>query len=65
MPTVLPNVWLAHEAEDRCRTRSLIKTPDRISERPPRGGLSVLGSGACMIAYLFGLNVTWSGYSTD
>ena len=31
---------LAQEAEGCC-CRSLIKTPDRISERPPRGGLSV------------------------
>jgi len=31
---------LAQEAEG-CRSR-LSKTPDRISERPPRGGLSVL-----------------------
>ena len=32
---------LAQEAEERCY-RSLIKTPNRISEGPPRGGLSVL-----------------------
>ena len=31
---------LAQEAEGRCY-RGLIKTPDRISERPPRGGLSL------------------------
>ena len=37
--TVLPN-WLAREAEKRRCYRSLIETPDRISERPPRGGLS-------------------------
>jgi hypothetical protein len=31
--------------EAECRySRSLIKTPDRISERPPRGGLSALGN---------------------
>jgi hypothetical protein len=28
-------------AESVCGCRRLIKTPDRISERPPRGGLSV------------------------
>jgi hypothetical protein len=33
------SVRLAQEAESR--RSCLIKTPDRISERPPRGGLSV------------------------
>jgi hypothetical protein len=32
---------LAQETEERCCTRSrLIKTPDRISEKPQRGGFS-------------------------
>ena len=30
----------AQEADDRCYRSRLIKTPDRISEGPPRGGLS-------------------------
>jgi hypothetical protein len=34
----------AQEADDRCYRSRLIKTPDRISERPPRGGLSVFRS---------------------
>lgn len=29
------------EAEERCCCSSLIKTPDRTLERPPRDGLSV------------------------
>ena len=37
----LTRARLAQEAEDRSCYRSLIKTPDRISERPPRGGLSL------------------------
>jgi hypothetical protein len=32
------------DAEDRCCYRRLINTPDRISESPPRGGLSVCGA---------------------
>jgi len=35
------SAWLAQEAEERCCYRSLIKTPDRNSEGPPRGGLSI------------------------
>src|SRR6202142_723278 len=38
-PRRVGSARLAQETEGRCY-RSLIKTPDRISERPPRGGLS-------------------------
>src|SRR5450759_954750 len=43
-PRRVGSAWLAQEAEERRCYRSLIKIPDRISERPPRGGLSILGA---------------------
>ena len=43
-PRRVGSARLAQEAEERCSRSRLIKTPDRISERPPRGGLSVSGT---------------------
>ena len=40
-PRRVGSARLAQEAEERRCYRRLIKTPDRISERPPRGGLSI------------------------
>jgi PAS domain-containing protein len=40
-PRRVGSARLAQEAEERCCYRSLTKTPELISERPPRGGLSL------------------------
>src|ERR1019366_6351692 len=41
----LAALCLSSPEAECCYSRSLIKTPDRISEKPPRGGLSILECG--------------------